>query len=146
MLETPMIEKAFLLIFTMIFMIFPGCAREWQNPNTALASKELTIDAILINPIIYDSAGVIVEGKVWDLAFKSLKERDIEIPYTSFKLADQDGNFVNVFALGDIPVAEGDMVKVVGIYRREYKTESYSFLNEIEAKRIETKNNSENVP
>jgi uncharacterized membrane protein len=139
-------ERGFLFIFAMGFLAFLGCAHEWQNPNTALPSKELSIDALLINPIVYDSAGVIIEGKVWDLAFKSLKEKDIEIPYTSFKLADQDGNFVNVFALGDIPVAEGDIVKVVGIYRREYNTENYSFLNEIEAKRIETKSNSTNVP
>ncbi len=132
-------DKALLFMFAMIFIALLGCAREWQNPNTALPSKEISVGALLTNPIIYDSAGVIVEGKVWDLAFKSLKEKDAEIPFTSFKLADKDGNFVNVFALGDIPVAEGDIVEVVGIYRREYNTENHIFVNEIEAKRIENK-------
>ncbi len=132
-------DKAALFIFVMVFIVFSACARNWQDPNTSLPTKRLSIMALLVNPIIYDSAGVEVEGKVWDLAFKSLKEKDAEIPYTSFKLSDRDGNFVNVFALGDIPVADGDIVEVEGIYRREYKTEAYSFLNEIEAKRIENK-------
>jgi len=133
-------DKSALFIFVSVLILFSsGCARNWENPNTSLPTKELSIMALLVNPIIYDSAGVLVEGKVWDLAFKNLKEKGTEIPYTSFKLADKDGNSVNVFALGDIPVADGDMVEVMGIYRREYKTEAYSFLNEIEAKRIENK-------
>lgn len=129
-------KKVLLILFLSVFL---GCAREWQNPNTSLPARELKILTILANPIVYDSAGVIVEGKVWDLRFDTLREKDVEIPYTHFKLADRDGNFVNVFALGDIPVTEGDTVKVLGVYRREYKTESYSFINEIEAKKIESK-------
>jgi len=129
-------KKAFLILFLIVFL---GCATEWQNPNTSLPARELNILAILANPVVYDSAGVIVEGKVWDLRFGSLNEKDTEIPYTHFKLADRDGNFVNVFAVGDVPVTEGDIVKVLGIYRREYKTENYSFINEIEAKKIENK-------
>jgi hypothetical protein len=132
-----MMQKVLLFIFPIIFISFLGCTKEWQNPNTALPAKELEIRSILAHPNIYDSAGVIVEGKVWDLTFNILKEKGTETPYTSFKLADKDGNYVNVFALGHIPISEGGIVKVVGIYRREFKTEGYSFVNEIEAKRIE---------
>ena len=132
-------ERTFIIFFLAITSAFFGCAHEWQNPNTALPARELEIKSILANPIAYDSAGVIVEGKVWDLRFDTLNEKDLQIPYTGFKLADEDGNFVNVFALGDIPVAEGDLVKVVGVYRRDYPTEGYKFVNEIEAKRVENK-------
>ncbi len=124
--------------FAILLLIFLGCAGEWQNPNTTTPAKRMDITAILTNPIIYDSAGVIVEGRVWDLVFNTL-EKDKGSPYTNFKLADKDGNFVNVFALGHLPITEGDIVEVVGIYRRVLSTENYKFLNEIEAKRVEKK-------
>ena len=124
-----------------LFLFFLGCAGEWQNPNTTTPAKKIDITTILINPIAYDSAGVIVEGRVWDLVFNTLEKNDKDkgSPYTNFKLADKDGNFVNVLALGHLPIAEGDIVKVVGIYRRNISTENYKFLNEIEAKRVEKK-------
>ncbi len=122
-----------------LFLIFLGCAGEWQNPDITIPAKKIDIISLLINPLIYDSSGVIVEGKVWDLEFDTLEnnDKDKESPYTNFKLADRDGNFVNVFALGHQPIAEGDYVKVVGTYRRELETENYDFINEIEAKQIE---------
>ncbi len=129
------------LIYSIILLAFLGCAREWQNPNTSLPSREVNITNILINPTFYDSSGVKVEGKIWDLVFDTFKEKDKESPYTNFKLADKDGNFVNVFALGHLPLAEGGFVKVVGIYRRELSTDSYKFNNAIEAKRVEDEKN-----
>jgi hypothetical protein len=124
-----------------LFFFFLGCAGEWQNPNTTTPAKKIDITSILINPIAYDSAGVIVEGTVWDLVFNTLEKNDKDkgSPYTNFRLADKDGNFVNVRALGHLPIAEGDIVKVVGIYRMNISTENYKFLNEIEAKRVEKK-------
>ncbi|MER3447607.1 MAG: hypothetical protein C4291_12580 [Candidatus Dadabacteria bacterium] len=128
-------------VYSMLFLIFSGCAGEWQNPNTTTPAKKMDITTILINPIIYDSAGVIVEGRVWDLVFSTLGEDDKDkgSPYTNFKLADKDGNFVNVFALGHLPIAEGDIVEVIGIYRRALNISNYRFINEIEAKRVKKK-------
>jgi hypothetical protein len=123
-----------------LFLLSLGCAGPWQNPNTTTPAKKIDITSILINPIIYDSSGVIVEGKVWDLEFDTLENNDKDnkgSPYTNFKLADRDGNFINVFALGHLPIAEGDYVKVVGIYRRQLETENHDFINEIDAKQIE---------
>ena len=131
-------REAFLLISS-ILLVFLGCAREWQNPNTTIPAKQVDIAAILENPIAFDSAGVIVEGKVWDLVFDKFEREDKETPFTEFKLADQDGNFVKVFVLGHIPIAEGDIVEVMGIYRRELGKEGIFFANEIEAIRVEKK-------
>ncbi|MGH7908498.1 MAG: hypothetical protein ACRENW_01460 [Thermodesulfobacteriota bacterium] len=128
-------REAFLLISS-ILLVSLGCAREWQNPNTTIPAKQVDIAAILENPIAFDSAGVIVEGKVWDLVFDKFEREDKETPFTEFKLADQDGNFVKVFVLGHIPIAEGDIVGVVGIYRRELGKERIIFANEIEAFRV----------
>ncbi|GIW47609.1 MAG: hypothetical protein KatS3mg078_1486 [Deltaproteobacteria bacterium] len=131
-------KKASIVVFSILLpLIVTGCAKEWQNPDTALPAKKLKITSILVSPHAYDSAGVIVEGKVWDLTFNILEEKDSETPYTSFKIADKDGNFINVFALGHVPLFEGDLVEVKGIYRREYITERHSFINEIEAVSIE---------
>lgn len=132
-------RKFFLLVFLPVLIAAFGCAREWKNPDTALAVKELKIESILINPIIYDSAGVAVEGKVWDLKFEELQQKT-ELPYTSFKLADEDGHYVNVFASGHLPIAEGEIVEVTGIYRRQFPTEVHNFVNEIEAERVERRN------
>lgn len=128
------------LVCHILFLIFLGCAGEWQNPNTTTPSKKMDITSILINPTTYDGAGVIVEGMVWDLVFNTPEKdtKDKGSPYTNFKLSDKEGNFVNVFALGQLPIEEGDIVKVVGIYRRNLSTENYRFFNEIEAKRIES--------
>jgi hypothetical protein len=130
-------KKASIVVFSILLPLITGCAKEWQNPDTALPAKKLKITSILVSPHAYDSAGVIVEGKVWDLTFNILEEKDSETPYTSFKIADKDGNFINVFALGHVPLFEGDLVEVKGIYRREYITERHSFINEIEAVSIE---------
>jgi hypothetical protein len=130
-------RRIFLLILATIFIFTSGCAREWKNPDKTLPAQKLNIERILVNSVIFDSAGVIVEGKVWDLKFETLKQQT-EIPYTSFKLANKDGNYINVFASGHLPIHEGETVKVTGIYRREFQTESYEFVNEIEAEKIES--------
>ena len=132
-------KREALLLISSILLVSLGCAREWQNPNTTIPAKQVHIAAILENPIAFDSAGVIVEGKVWDLVFDKFEREDKETPFTEFKLADQDGNFVKVFVLGHIPIAEGDIVEVVGIYRRELGKERIYFANEIEAIRVEKK-------
>jgi len=129
-------REAFLLTSS-ILLVFLGCAREWQDPNTTIPAKKVDIAAILENPIAFDSAGVIVEGKIWDLVFDKFEREDKETPFTEFKLADQDGNFVNIFVLGHIPIAEGDIVEVMGIYRRELGKERIYLANEIEAIRVE---------
>jgi hypothetical protein len=125
--------------FLFIFMpvVLMSCSKQWQNPNTAVPYTPTTIREILIAPVGYDSAGVAVEGMVWDLNYDLLVEDGKEIPYTSFKIADPDGNYVNVFAEGNYPLIDGDQVKVVGVYRRELVTDSRSYINEIDANSIE---------
>ncbi len=129
------IFNCLILIFIPAFLI--SCHKQWQDPNTAVPYTHTTIREILIAPIGYDSAGVSVEGMVWDLNYDLLLEDEIEIPYTSFKIADSDGNYVNVFAEGNYPLIDGDQVKVIGVYRRQLMTEHRNYINEIDANSIE---------
>lgn len=124
-----------LMLTPLLMMILLSCSK-WQNPNTALPSKELTIANILITPHAYDGAGVIVEGMVWDLDYDILVDEEMEVPFTTFKIADTDGNYINVFAEGNFPLIEGEQVRVTGLYRRDYVTKYRNYTNEIEAKTI----------
>ena len=114
-----------------------SCNKQWQDPNTSVPYTHTTIREILIAPIGYDSAGVSVEGMVWDLDYDLLVEDEKETPFTSFKIADSDGNYLNVFAEGNYPLTDGDQVKVIGVYRRELITEYRKYINEIDANSIE---------
>lgn len=117
-----------------------GCAREWQNPDTALPSQDVAIAAILASPDAYDMCGVSVIGKIWHLRYESagLNENGEEEIFTTFLLADRKGVGVDVFIKGEAPVAEGDYIKVVGIYRKQFQTTGPYFYSRIDAVRLES--------
>jgi hypothetical protein len=129
------ISNFFLFIFIPVVLV--SCSKQWQDPNTSVPYTKTTIREILIAPIGYDSAGVSVEGMVWDLNYDLLVDNEKEIPFTSFKIADADGNYLNVFAEGNYPLIDGDQVKVIGVYRNGLITEHRNYINEIEANSIE---------
>jgi hypothetical protein len=129
------ISNLFLFIFIPAVLI--SCAKQWQDPNTSVPYTHTTIREILIAPIGYDGGGVSVEGMVWNLNYDLLVEDEKEIPYTSFKIADSDGNYINVFAEGNYPLTDGDQVKVIGVYRRQLVSENRKYINEIEANNIQ---------
>lgn len=129
-------NRNMLLMLTPLILITLFSCAKWQDPNTAIPSAELSIANILITPNAYDGAGVIVEGMVWDLNYDLLEDEEMEVPFTSFKIADKDGNYINVFAEGNFPLIEGEQVKVTGLYRRDYSTKYRNYINEIEAKTI----------
>ena len=120
-------------------ILFIGCARIWQDPDTSLSAVNLSIADLLTNRDIYDSAGVRVIGKVWYLSQGTVIEdeegnRDI---YTTFVVADRGGTGIDVYVPGEAPINDGDFIRVVGIYRKEFQTEGDYFSNRIDAVRIE---------
>lgn len=130
-------RKSYLLLLIIVPAALISCAKPWQDPDNSVPYTQTTIREILIAPIGYDSAGVSVEGMVWDLNYDLLSEGEMEIPFTNFKLADRDGNYISIFARGNYPLTDGDFVKVTGVYRRGLATEHHKYTNEIEAKTIE---------
>jgi len=123
-----------LLILAISFLA--GCIGQWQNPNAAIPTQEIEIRNLLVMPTIYDRAGVILEGKVWDLDFVEDKDNPDEV-YSTFKLADKDGNYVIVRSPGMTTLLqEGAMIKVIGLHRVIYDEDTRIVSNLVEAKQI----------
>ena len=92
----------FLLIFTMA-----SCHRTWQDPDTSLATQNISIANLISNRQAYDSAGVSLIGKVWNLetALATGKNEDgVNETYTPFMLANRAGTSVDIHALSLIPI------------------------------------------
>ncbi|MEM7008111.1 MAG: hypothetical protein AAF462_03165 [Thermodesulfobacteriota bacterium] len=123
-----------------IFLTITSCARTWQDPNTSIPAQSISIADLITNRQAYDSAGVSLIGKVWNLQVEPQATESpdgIKEPYTTFILADRKGTGVDVYAAGDVQIQEGDFVRVVGIYRKEFQQTGDYFLNVVDAVRIE---------
>jgi len=117
-----------------------SCNRQWKDPDTSIPSQPISIANLISNRQAYTSAGVSLIGKVWDLKVQTAQNEDANgVPetYTTFILADRMGTAVDVYAKGDVPIQEGDFVRVVGIFRKEFQPTGDYFLNVVDAVRIE---------
>jgi len=135
--------KSNLYVFIFIaafFLTLTSCTHQWQDPDTSLPTQSISISNLVSSRDAYDSSGVSLIGKVWNLkvgSTKSQNDNDMEETYTTFILADRRGTGVDVYAPGEVPIAEGDFVRVVGIYRKEFQNTGDYFLNVVDAVRIE---------
>ncbi len=129
-------QKIIFPLLVVAISFLAGCIGQWQNPNAAIPAQELKIRNLLVMPTIYDSAGVILKGKVWDLDFVEDKDNPDEV-YSTFKLADKDGNYVIVRSPGMTTLlVEGAMIKVIGLHRITYDGDSRLISSHVEAKQI----------
>lgn len=135
-------KRNFLLSIA-ILVLFLGsvsCNRQWKDPDTSIPTQPISIANLISNRQAYTSAGVSLIGKVWDLKVQTTPNEDAggtPETYTTFILADRMGTGVDVYAKGDVPIQEGDFVRVVGIFRKEFQPTGDYFLNVVDAVRIE---------
>jgi len=126
------------IVISILFLspLLSSCTKVWHDPDTSVPSKKVDITSILVTPTIYDGAGVEIEGRVWDLLMEhSQNGKDT---YSMFKLADEEGNYVNVKSKSTLPlVTEGELVKVIGVHRLINDPETNKILNLVEAYSIE---------
>lgn len=130
----------FAAFFSLMFTLVSCQNRNWQDPDTSLATQSVSIANLISNRMAYDSAGVSLIGKVWNLETNkttSVNDQGVPATYTTFMLADRTGTSVDVYAKGDVPILEGDFVRVIGIYRKEFQPSGDYFLNVVDAVRIE---------
>lgn len=130
----------FAAFFSLIFILTSCQDRNWQSPDSSVPSQNISIANLISNRQAYASAGVSLIGKVWNLNVETAQETDADgLPqtYTTFILADRLGTGVDVYAEGEVPIQEGDFVRVVGIYRKEFQPTGDYFLNVVDAVRIE---------
>ena len=133
--------RKFLCVLSLaILSLSAACSREWRDPDTALPSQSVSIATILASPDAYDMSGVVVIGKIWRPRVESLglNEDGVEQVYTVFTIADRMGIGIDVYVNGEAPVNDGEYIRVVGIYRKEFQTEGDYFYNRIDAVRLES--------
>jgi hypothetical protein len=123
-----------------VLLICAACSREWRDPDTALPSQNVSIATILASPDAYDMSGVIVIGKIWRPRVEStgVMENGVEQVFTVFTLADRQGIGIDVYVNGEAPVADGDYIRVVGLFKKEFQSEGDYFYNKIDAVRLES--------
>jgi hypothetical protein len=129
-------QGTFKALFAAALLVFSaGCAREWQNPESALPAQDIAIASILASPDAYDMSGVEVIGKVWNLRYEShgVNEYGEEELYTTFMIADRKGIGIDVFVKGEAPIVEGDYLKVTGLFRKQFQTTGPYFYSRIDA-------------
>ena len=135
-------RKVFLFtaFFALIFTLMSCQNRNWEDPDNSIASQNISIANLISNRQAYDSAGVSLIGKVWNLETNTTtgkNEEGLAGTYTTFMLADRAGTSVDVYATGEVPIQEGDFVRVIGIYRKQFELTGDYFLNVVDAVRIE---------
>jgi len=132
--------KKIVLSTVLAVVLFSACNKTWNDPNDTMPATKLSIITLLAAPTVYDGAGVNVRGMVWDIVHDDLiysNDGYIEtLSFVVFKVSNRQGNYVNVYTEKMDDVKEGDMVEVVGIYRRNFESELRNYTNEIEAKKI----------
>ena len=129
-------KKLLIVLFFSLIAVF-SCNRSWKDPNTTIPSAKISIATILAAPNVYDGAGVVVKGMVWDIVEDDLiysVDGYIEtLNFYIFKLSDKNGNYIYIYTEDLNNIKEGDIVEVTGIYRRDYISELRKFNNEIES-------------
>ena len=135
-------KKLIIVLFISLIAAF-SCNRSWKDPNTTIPSAKISIATILAAPNVYDGAGVVVKGMVWDIVQDDLiysVDGYIEtLNFYIFKLSDKNGNYIYVYTEDLKNIKEGDIVEVTGIYRRDYLSELRKYSNEIESINIVVK-------
>jgi hypothetical protein len=133
-------QRSLRAISLVILLSLCAACSQWRDPDTAFPSQNVSISTILASPDAYDMSGVIVIGKIWRPRVESLgvTENGAEEVYTVFTLADRQGIGIDVYVNGEAPITDGDYIRVVGLFRKDFQTEGEYFYNRIEAVRLES--------
>lgn len=114
-----------------ICILVSGCITEWKNPNTQVPASELSIATLLLTPSIYQFEGVKTKGKVWNLLYLNYGDYELK-----FKLADEDGYYIEVFSENELSVGEGDIIEVTGQFQRRFIKDEHRYETFIIAKKV----------
>ena len=119
------------LILPMLFVIaLVGCNKEPEYiPGQGIQGIREPIFRILLSPVAYDGAIVVIEGVVRDYSEKKAIKENSEDVEATFKLYDTRGNHINITMPGSWEIADNDYLIVGGIYRQN--------INLIEAEQFE---------
>lgn len=130
LLKSVIMRRPILLSFLVVFAIL-GCNKEPEYiPGAGIQGIREPIFRILLSPVAYDGAIVVIEGTVRDFSEQkepgSASTDDIE---ATFKIVDTKGGYINIRMPGQWEIVDNDYLIVGGIYRKNP--------NEIEAQQFE---------
>ncbi len=125
-------SKIIALSLILLVFAFAGCGDKEPEyiPGQGIQGIREPIFRILLSPVAYDGAIVVIEGVVQDYSEQQGTElTGADEVETTFKLYDTKGNFINIVMPGSWELADNDYLIVGGMYRKNP--------NEIEAKQFE---------
>lgn len=121
--------KNYFIILCLITLLFTACGNKEPEyiPGMSIKGIRAPMTKILFSPLAYDHATVAVEGIALGVIVEG--DPDGDGVNTIFKLADLQGNYINVIMPGEFDLADDDYLIVGGLYKRNG--------NLIEAEQIE---------
>ena len=97
-------------------------------------AAEVPVCSIIAKPTSFDHQNVSLEGTITGLRETTSRKGN---EYTTFKLRDPSGcGDLNIFTWGHPTLANGDHVRVDGIFETEHHQGQYTFYNELQASKI----------
>ncbi|MFI5322889.1 MAG: hypothetical protein ACHQ6U_05025 [Thermodesulfobacteriota bacterium] len=104
------------MIAAILFSTLASCNKKPEYiPGSTVLGYRAPISKILFSPIAFDGATVAVEGIVANLKQNEGKSKEV---VTNFKLADLDGNYINIVMPGTWKIVDKEYLVVGGIYRK----------------------------
>ena len=122
--------KTLAVFFLAAMLLAPSCAK-WENPTTSLMSTDKSVAVLLLNPAVYTMQEVRVRGKVWEISITEEQSKS-----TTFKLADNDGNYITVVWEKELSFAEGDIVEAAGLFDSNFISSENRFDPTLTAQKI----------
>jgi len=105
-------------------------------PFATVSAAEIGVCELVAKPASFDHQTVSLRGTAANLK-ETTSHRGND--YTTFKLQDPSGcGAVNVFSWGHPTMANGDQVRVEGVFETEHHQGKYKFYNEVEAAKVTT--------
>ncbi len=124
--------KILAVFFLAAMLLAPSCKR-WENPTTSMVSTDKSVVVLVLNPSVYTMQEVRVRGKVWEI---STSEEPAET--TTFKLADNEGNYITVVWEKEPSFAEGNIVEAAGLFDSNFISSENRFDPKLTAQTIRT--------
>lgn len=125
------IRKLIIIMPMLLIFVFVGCNKEPEYiPGAGIQGIREPIFRILLSPVAYDGAIVVIEGTVRDYSEEKETGSGSDDDYeATFELFDTKGAYITIRIPGQWEIADNDYLIVGGIYRKNP--------NEIEARQFE---------
>lgn len=120
-----------LAVFLLAAMLLAPSCKRWENPATSMISTDKSVVVLVLSPSVYTMQEVRVKGKVWEI--ETMGE---PVESATFKLADNEGNYITVVWEKELSFAEGDIVEAAGLFDSNFISSENRFDPKLTAQTI----------